>query len=152
MYRTITSLVGIVSILWATTAQAQFLVDLDAAQLRKVERVVALEDLAIEETGIVTLPRLCVTEGALFISNQSVLDDRRSEYGLSLRVQRKQGNAVTVEGIVGDKSKTPLKQALLKLVRFAVATDCEATGVAADRKFSVLSINDAKSAKDLVSQ
>ena len=133
----------------ASHASAQFAMDVTPAEIRKKAGLMALDDLAIEETGIVTFIRFCNENGTLYVDRASILAEDRSEYGTTYRIQRKQGNKVVVEASAGEKAK-PVADGLLTMLGTALQIRCERFDLGPDQRFEVISINGAPSAKALI--
>lgn len=138
------------TLLAASQASAQFALDLTPAELRKKAEVVALADLAVEEIGLVSIPRFCAVDDVLYLDDATALEKAPTDYGVNYRVQRKQGGKVTIEASAGAKEK-PLTQSLARALRLALQTKCDVLGIGPDRRLQILTINGAVSARALLS-
>lgn len=142
----------LIAALAASGAQAQFAVDMSAGDVRKALSEMAVADLAIEETGLVTSMSVCVADGLLFIDGETPLATERGEYVPNYRVQRKQGNKVSIEVENGKAARMTLKEFFGGLLRRSLRDDCDRLGVPADQRFEVISINGATSASKFLEQ
>jgi len=132
----------------ASEASAQFAMDMTAAEIRKKEGVMAVEDLAIEETGLVPYPGFCTHNGELYVARKAILATEVTVYGLNYRLQRKQGNEIVVEIKNGEKGD-PLGQSIIRSMRSA-EDSCDDNNYSEDQLFKVRSVNGAKSATELI--
>jgi hypothetical protein len=142
-------LLGLMIVVPVTAASAQFAVDVTHADLRKQDGSLALEDLAIEETGLVTGARFCTDAGMLYVDRNSTLANEKTEYGMNYRVQRKQGNKVAVEASAGSKARS-LDQALATMIGTALQIRCARFELGPEQRFEVMSINGETSASALL--
>lgn len=142
-------LLGLMIVVSATAANAQFAVDVTHADLRKQDGSLALADLAIEEAGLVTGARFCTDAGMLYVDRNATLANEKTDYGMNYRIQRKQGNKVTVEVSAGSKAK-PIDQALVTMIGTALQIRCARFELGPEQRFEVTSINGKTSASALL--
>jgi len=134
--------------LTTTAAFSQFAVDASRHEIRKASGVIALEDLAVGEVGLVSYLSGCALDGKLYISNLQPVTESISNYGRGFRVKRLQGNRVEIIAEVGEKAGTkPITEAL-NLADDGTLNDC--AKIPADRLFAVMTINGAPSATELI--
>lgn len=138
-----------VALFVATSAHAQFVIDQTPKQLREAEGKLAIEDLAIEETGLTTGGDFCSENGELFVRRVALLASEKSTYGINFRITRKQGDAVTVEAVAGEKLDS-LRNALLSTFRSAANLKCHIFDIAPENRFRVKSVNGVTSVSELL--
>ena len=134
--------------LMATAAFSQFAVDASLQDIRKASGVIALQDLAVGEVGLVSYLSGCAMDGKLYISNLQPVIESISNYGLGFRVKRLQGNRVEIIAEVGEKAATKPITLALTLAGDGAIKKCAETPT--DRLFAVMTINGAPSATDLI--
>lgn len=147
--RTITSFVGIAGLLLASAAQAQFVIDQTPKQLREAQGRLAIEDLAIEETGLTVGGDFCSENDELFVRRAGLLSNEKLTYGVNFRITRKQGDAVTIEAVAGEKLES-LRDSLLTTFRTASQLKCDVFNIDPGNRFKVRSVNGSESVSDLL--
>jgi hypothetical protein len=135
-------------VLGATTANAQFKLDQSEKEVRKAQDVMALDDLAIEETGLLTFVTFCRVENTLFLPRSSLLQPSPSSFGVNYRITRKQNNSVVIEAKPGDKVDN-FRKSMLAALSNALQHSCDTFGVGPDKRFEVTSINGATSLTEI---
>ncbi len=139
----------VVAALLPGSALAQFVLDQTPKQLREAQGRLAIEDLAIEETGLTAGGDFCTENDELFVRRSSLLASEKLTYGVNFRITRKQGDAVTIEAVPGEKLES-LRDSMLTTFRVASQLKCHVFNIDPASRFKVRSVNGSKSLSDLL--
>lgn len=139
---------AVVMLTLAGTANAQFLIDQTPKDLRKAVGKMAIEDLAIEETGLIVASEFCTDNDGLSVVKSAALASEKTNYGLNFRVTRKQGDTVTLEVAPGAEVKS-FRTTLLEMILRLQHVRCETFGISTDQRFVIQSINGYTRLSDL---
>lgn len=145
------SIAFVMCVLWFHSANAEFRVTESQQVLLKLRERLTLEDLAIMERGIVPALGACNRNGALFVSGRNYLLEGAPSYGLVWRVQRLQGDKVTVSVSRGSDSTTSLRTSLAQAMLSAIVSRCDQDHFSSAPLYEIETINgEATSAALLV--